>query len=191
MTDQPIQTVAICGSLRKASLNKGLLRAAIELAPASMKIEVAEIRDIPLYDEDIRSVGFPPSVIALREAIAHADAVLIVSPEYNQSVPGVLKNAIDWASRPPDQPFAGKALGMLGASPGPLGTARGQYHLRHIAVAVDLHPINEPLVFVTNARSKFDADSNLTDEGTRKFVGLHLEALEKWARRLRGDKPAR
>ena len=185
MNDASIHVLALCGSLRKGSYNKSLLRAAVELAPASMRIEVAEIRAIPLYDEDIRAAGLPAPVVALREALARADAVLIATPEYNRSVPGVLKNAIDWASRPPDQPFAGKPLGILGASPGPLGTACSQFHLRQVAVAVDMHPLNQAQVFVGNAAKKFDGEGNLIDEDTRKYLAKHLEALAAWTRVLR------
>ena len=184
MTDT-IRVLGISGSLRKGSFNTALLRAAIALAPASMKIEAADIANIPLYNEDVRAQGFPESVTRLREQIAGADAVLLVSPEYNYSVPGVLKNAIDWASRPPDQPFGGKLLALMGASGGIGGTMRAQYHLRQIAVYLDMHPINKPEIFVRSAQSAFDAAGNLTDEATKKLVVQLLDAVTTWTRRFK------
>ncbi len=178
--------LGISGSLRKDSLNTRLLRAAQELAPDGVTIDILDISDIPLYNEDIRVSGYPPTVTAMREAIRAADALLIATPEYNYSVPGVLKNAIDWASRPPDQPFAGKPLGIMGASGGLSGTMRAQYHLRQIAVFVDLIPINKPEVMVRNGSDKFDAAGRLTDEDTRAYVKKLVEALEAWTHRLRG-----
>src|SRR5262247_562847 len=114
MGAERLHVLAIAGSLRRESYNRGLVRAAKELAPASLEIEIFEISSIPLYDGDAETVGFPPGVQQLREAIGRADAVLIATPEYNYSVPGVLKNAIDWVSRPPDQPFQGKPVAMVG-----------------------------------------------------------------------------
>src|SRR5579859_2585336 len=126
------KVLGIAGSLRKGSYNKLALRAAVELKPADMEIESFDIAPIPLYDEDLRERGFPPVVQDLREKIRSADALLIVTPEHNYSMPGVLKNAIDWASRPPQQPLNGKPAAIMGASTGRLGTARAQYHLRQI-----------------------------------------------------------
>jgi chromate reductase len=179
-----IVVLGISGSLRKASFNTTLLRAAIELAPPGMRIEMGDIRGIPGYDEDLRAQGFPEPVTRLRDAIARADALLVVTPEYNFSMPGVLKNAIDWASRPPDQPFAGKALGIMGASASIGGTMRAQYHLRQSAVFLDMHPINKPEVFVARAQNAFDETGKLVDESARKLVRQHLESLQAWARRL-------
>ncbi len=184
MTDE-LTILGIPGSLRKASFNRALLRAAIELAPPGMKLETADISQIPPYDQDVHDAGVPPSVVVLREAIKKADALLFVTPEYNYSVPGVLKNAIDWASRPPEQPFAGKPMGVIGASGGPGGTMRAQYHLRQIAVFLDMHPINKPELFVRGAGSLFDATGKLTDEPTRTLLVKYLEALAAWTRRLR------
>lgn len=178
-----LNVIAISGSLRKGSFNTAVLRAAIELAPAGMTITEHDIRDIPLYDEDLRASGLPASVQRLRDAIAAAHAVLFVTPEYNYSVPGILKNAIDWASRPPEQPFAGKACAIMGASGGMSGTMRAQYHLRQIAVFLDLHVLNKPEVFVRNAGSLVDASGKLTDEATRKMIGDQLVALAAWAKR--------
>ncbi|HEY3859953.1 MAG TPA: NADPH-dependent FMN reductase, partial [Gammaproteobacteria bacterium] len=133
-----MKVLAMVGSLRKGSYNKMALHAAIELKPADMEIEVADIGALPLYDDDVRVEGYPPAVMKLREQVKAADALLFVTPEYNYSVPGVLKNAIDWASRPPDQPLDGKPAAIMGASTGKLGTARAQYHLRQICVFVNV-----------------------------------------------------
>jgi chromate reductase len=180
-----VRVLGISGSLRKASLNTALLRAAMAQAPPSLQIEVARIDDIPLYDEDVRAQGFPASVEKLRGQIAACDALLIVTPEYNYSVPGVLKNAIDWASRPPSPPFAGKALAIMGASGSIGGTMRAQYHLRQIAVYLDMHPLNKPEIFVKSASAAFDAEGRLTDETTKKLIAQQLDALAIWARKLR------
>jgi chromate reductase len=182
-----IRVLGISGSLRKGSFNTAVLRAAVELAPAGMTIETAEIRDIPPYDEDLRGdpPTFPAAVQTLRERIAASDALLIVTPEYNYSVPGVLKNAIDWASRPPAHPFAGKPLAIMGASGGPSGTMRAQYHLRQIAVFLDMHPLNKPEVFVRSAQERIDEHGKLTDEPTRKVIADQLVALAAWTNRLR------
>ena len=139
---------------------------------------------IPVYNEDVRAAGIPAPVQALREEIAAADAVLIATPEYNYSVPGVLKNAIDWASRPPDQPFERKPVAIMGASPGRLGTARAQYHLRQCFVFLDSLVLNRPEVMVAGARNLFDDDGRLTDEPTREFIAKLLVALSDWTRRF-------
>jgi chromate reductase len=176
--------LGISGSLRRDSFNTHLLRAAQSLAPAGVTIDLLDISRLPLYNEDVRAAGYPPEVAAMRSAIAAADALLISTPEYNYSVPGVLKNAIDWGSRPPDMPFAGKPLGIMGASGGLGGTMRAQYHLRQIAVFVDLYPLNKPEVMVREAAKKFDAAGTLTDTDTRLRVAKLIEALAAWTRRL-------
>lgn len=181
----PIHVLAISGSLRKSSFNSALVRAAIELAPAGMTIEVADIRHVPNYDEDVRVQAYPAPVQKLREQIEKADALLIATPEYNFSIPGLLKNAIDWASRPPHG-FGGKPLAIMGASGGNLGTARAQYHLRQVAVFLDMHPVNKPEVFVGRAMEKIDEQGNLHDEATRKMIAQLLESLATWTRKLRG-----
>jgi chromate reductase, NAD(P)H dehydrogenase (quinone) len=186
MSDTPIRILGISGSLRKGSFNSALLRANVELAPPGMQIDVADISAFPLYNEDVRAAGLPPPVEKLRSQIAQADALLFVTPEYNYSVPGVLKNAIDWASRPPSQPFAGKPTGIQGASFGVSGSIRAQYHLRQMAVFLDMHVLNKPEVFVRSAGEKFDKEGKLVDEETRKVVRQHIEALAAWARRLKG-----
>ena len=188
MTTDSVRVLAVPGSLRKASFNKALLRAAIEIAETEklpIAFTVAEIGDIPLYNDDVRvEHGFPAPAARFRAEIAACDALLFVSPEYNYSVPGVLKNAIDWASRAPDQPFADKPFAVMGASGAMSGTMRMQYHLRQIAVFLNMHPLNHE-VFVRNAKSVFNEDlSRLTDEPTRQVVLKHLQALVTWTRRL-------
>lgn len=176
---------AVCGSLRKGSFNRMALRAAREVAPQGMTIAECAIGQIPLYDEDVRQLGFPGPVQELRERIRAADAILFVTPEYNYSMPGVLKNAIDWASRPPDQPFNGKPAAIMGASPAVLGSARAQYHLRQTCVYLNMFPVNKPEVFIAGADRKFDENGNLTDAATRKLIARLLQELANWTARLR------
>jgi chromate reductase len=176
-----IKILGISGSLRKGSYNTAALHAAIELAPEGVTFTQADIGDIPLYNDDVREQGFPASVALLRQQIHEADAILFVSPEYNYSVPGVLKNAIDWASRAPDQPFAGKPAAVMGVSPGTVGTARMQYHLRQIAVFLDLKMVNRPEVMIGGAAQRFDAEGRLTDEPTRKYVQALVVSLRDLA----------
>lgn len=184
---QSIKVLGISGSLRRGSFNTAALRAARELAPAGMAVELHEgLRDIPPYDDDLRQgQGYPPPVEDLRARIKAADALLIATPEYNYSVPGVLKNAIDWASRPPEQPFDGKPVAIMGASPGVLGTARAQYHLRQMFVYLNGHLLNRPEVMIGQANTRFDAEGRLTDEKTREFIHALLAALKEWTERLR------
>src|SRR5881227_4075356 len=177
-----IKVLAICGSLRKASYNMAALRVAIAQKPSNMNVTLADISQIPLYNEDVRQVGFPPTVETLRRQIKEADALLFACPEYNYSMTGVLKNAIDWASRPPDQPFAGKPCAIIGAAAGMAGSARAQYDLRRSCVFLDMHPLNKPEVLIGQAQTKFDADGNLTDDAARGFIRDMLVALEKWTR---------
>jgi chromate reductase len=189
MTDgnKAMRVVGVSGSLRKGSFNTAALRAATELAPPGMTIEAAEIGDLPLYNEDVRQAGFPPAAERLREQFRGADAILFVTPEYNYSVSGVLKNAIDWASRPPDQPFDGKPVAIMGASPGMLGTGRAQYHLRQMLVFLNALPVNKPEVMIAQANKKFDETGRLTDEPTREFIGKLLASLAAWTERLRAS----
>ena len=181
-----MKIVGMVGSLRAKSLNGYLFEAARELAPAGVTLERAEIGDLPLYNEDLRDgEGFPASVVRLRAALASADALLFVSPEYNYSTSGVLKNAIDWASRPPHHPFAGKPASIMTASPGVFGGARAQYHLRQMVVYLNVLMLNGPEVMVGGAGGKFDEAGRLTDGPTRDVVRKHLEALVAWTNRLK------
>ena len=187
MSSDFVRILGISGSLRKGSFNSSLLRAAVAIAEAEgvpARFDVADIRDIPGYDEDVGAAGTPEPVQRLVAAIASADAVLFVTPEYNYSIPGVLKNAIDWASRGPAQPFADKPFAIMGASGGMSGTMRAQYHLRQIALFLNMHGLSKPEVFVRNATDAFAADGTLKDEVTRKLVHQQLVALVEWTRRL-------
>ncbi len=181
-----VNILAISGSLRSSSFNTAALRAAMELAPSGMSIELHDIGDLPLYNDDVRAQGFPPPAQRLRERIKAADGVLFATPEYNYSVPGVLKNAIDWASRPPEQPFDGKPIAIMGTSPGVLGTARAQYHLRQCFVFLNGHVLNRPEVMIGGATGRFDAAGKLTDQATRDFLAAMLVAFKAWTVRMRG-----
>ncbi len=183
--DAKLTVLGISGSLRRGSYNTAALRAAQELAPPGMTIETFDLAPIPLYNEDVRQQGFPPPVSELRARIKAADALLIVTPEYNHSIPGVLKNAIDWASRPPEQPFDGKPIALMGASGGTLGTVRAQSHLRQVFVYLNGLLVSQPEVLIGNASARFDADGRLTDEPTRQFVRKLLDSLTAWTLRLR------
>ena len=178
------------GSLRETSLNSALLRAAGKLLPVGVTLQVASLSEIPLFGKEAGPEGFPEAVGQLRRAIAEADALLFVTPEYNHSIPGVLKNAIDWASCPPDQPFAGKPAAILGASSGRLGTVLGQHHLRQMFVYLDVHPVNKPEVYVNAAGEKFDAELRLADQTSRDLVQQLMTALVDWTRLLGAGRAA-
>jgi chromate reductase len=180
-----VRILGISGSLRRGSFNTAALRAAQQLAPSGMTLETFDIAPIPLYNEDVRQQGFPPPVEELRRRIKQADGLLIVTPEYNYSIPGVLKNTIDWASRPPDQPFDGKPIAMMGASPSAFGTARAQYHLRQCFVFLNAHLLTRPEVMIMQASTKFDAEGRLIDQPTRDFVAALLTAFKAWTLRMR------
>ena len=165
----PIKLVAFCGSLRKASFNRMALHAFIERLPAGTTVETIEIGDWPLYDADLQAKGFPDKVQAAQKAMLAADGIVFATPEYNYSVSGVLKNAIDWLSRLTPQPFAAKPIAMFGAAGGPLGTARAQYHLRQMMVFLDGRPVNKPEVMIGAAQTKF-ADGKFTDEVGAKLL---------------------
>jgi chromate reductase len=180
-----IKVLSVCGSLRKGSFNMMALRVAQSLAPAGMKIDIADISAFTPYNEDVKAQGFPPPVQTFRDQIAAADALLFVTPEYNYSVSGVLKNAIDWASRPPNHPFDGKPVAIMGASGGVLGTARAQYHLRQMCVFLNMFPVNKPEVMIPQAQTRFDAQGNLTDETAKGLIKQLLESLQAWTLTLK------
>ncbi len=173
-----IKVLGISGSLRNGSFNTAALRAAQELAPEGMVIETVDIGNFPLYNEDVRAKGYPIHVEEFRQRLREADGVLIVTPEYNYSTSGVLKNAIDWASRPPSQPFDEKIIAIMGASPSMLGTGRAQYHLRQMFVYLNSHVLNRPEVMIAQADKKFDEKGVLTDETTKKFISSLLVELK-------------
>jgi len=178
---QAVNVFALSGSLRKGSYNSAALRACQGLAPADMKIEIGSIADVPLYNSDVQEQGFPEPVQRLARQIQAADVLLFASPEYNYSVPGTLKNAIDWLSRLPQAPLAGKPTGIIGASMGPVGTGRMQYHLRQIGVCLDLRILNKPEVLIGTAHERFDAEGTLVHEPTREHLRKFLHALRDWA----------
>lgn len=173
--------LGISGSLRKASFNTAALRAAQEVAPEGTVIEIVTLHGIPLYDDDAHAVCTPTAAVALARRVAAADAVLVATPEYNYSVPGVLKNAIDWMSRADPQPFLHKPVAIMGASPGAIGTARAQYELRKVFVYLDAYVLNRPEVMIGGASERFDHAGRLTDEATRTFIARQLVALKAWA----------
>jgi chromate reductase, NAD(P)H dehydrogenase (quinone) len=184
----PIRVLGIPGSLRKGSFNRGLLRAASEMLPEGMNLDVYELGALPLYNGDVEAAGLPEPVQDFQRRIEAADALLFSTPEYNYSMAGVLKNAIDWGSRPSPvrqtQPFDGKPVAMMGAAAGVMGSGRAQYHLRQTCVFLNMFPLNKPEVFVAAAQTKFDASGRLTDEAARTRIRQLLEALAAWTRRL-------
>lgn len=180
--NQPLTILGIAGSLRKKSYNRAALRAAQQLAPENVELEIFELDGIPMFNED-EEQNPPAKVKQLKARIRAADAILLVTPEYNYSIPGVLKNAIDWASRPyGDNAWQGKPVAVMGASVGVQGSSRAQYHLRQVFVFLDMLPLNKPEVMIGNASQRFDEAGNLVDEDTRKHIRGLLEALVSWTR---------
>jgi chromate reductase len=178
----PLHVVGISGSIRTGSYNTGLLRAAAEMLPSGMRLELLSLAELPLYNQDLEEQGDPPSVAVLRERIAAADALLIACPEYNYSITGVLKNAIDWASRPAGKaPLTGKPAAIIGAG-GRFGTVRAQLHLRQICTHLTMPVLLSPEFMVARAWECFDQHGNLTDLPTRERLHEVLVALERWAR---------
>ena len=179
--------IGISGALRRASYNAALLRAAVELAPSGLTIEVASIREIPLYDGDLEAEhGIPEPVRALKDRIAAADALLLVTPEYNNSIPGVFKNAIDWLSRPPadiQRVFSGKPVALMGATIGRGGTALAHTAWLPVLRTLGTHTWFGPRAYVSNAAKVFDADGRLVDEGVRASVAKYLEAFSRFIAR--------
>jgi chromate reductase len=179
-----ITVLGFAGSLRKKSYNKSLLKAAVELAPKNMKLETFDLEGIPPFNQDLEKKP-PTAVRELKTKIRGVDAVLIATPEYNYSVPGVLKNAIDWASRPyNDNAFEDKPVALMSASVGMLGGARAQYHLRQTFVFLNAHPLNRPEVMLPHAQDRIDENGEIKDETTRKLIRELLEALALWTQRL-------
>jgi chromate reductase len=180
----PIRILGIAGSLRRESYNRAALRAATKLVPEDAILETFEIDGIPPFNQD-EEQNPPSKVIELKRRIREADAILFVTPEYNYSVPGVLKNAIDWASRPyGDSAWNGKPAAIMGASPSAIGTARAQYHLRQILVYLNMFPINQPEVMIGHAEERFDQAGNLIDAMTKEFILGLLQNLVEWTRRI-------
>lgn len=181
-----VSVLAFSGSLREGSYNRALLRAAVELAPGGMTIEIFDISAVPLYNADVETAGVPEPVAAFKRAIGAADGLLIATPEYNHGVPGITKNAIDWASRPPrESPLDRKPVGIVGTSPGMTGTARGQSQLRQAFGFTNSYCMPQPEVLVARAREKFDLEGRLTDQPTREHLAKYLTALADWIRIFR------
>ena len=181
----PLSILGITGSLRKASFNTALLRAATELSPPDVNIEIADLAGIPPFNQD-DELSPPAAVSDLKRRIRAADGVLFSTPEYNYSIPGVLKNAIDWISRPyGDNAWDGKPVAVMGASPGPLGTARCQYHLRQSFLNLNVIAVTRPEVMLGNANQRFDENLKLVDEKSREMVGRLIEALAALIRKQR------
>ena len=181
---KPVRILGIAGSLRRDSYNRATLRAAVELAPEGASIEVFELDGIPGFNQD-QEQNPPAKIVELKQRIREADAILFVTPEYNYSVPGVLKNAIDWASRPyGDSAWNGKPAAIMGASIGAIATARAQYHLRQMMVFLNMFPVNQPEVMIGNASERFDTQGNLTDDTTKDLMRQLLQNLVDWTRRI-------
>jgi chromate reductase len=179
----PIHVLGISGSLRRTSWNSGLLRAAADLLPPGMTIETFDLTPLPMFSQDLEA-ELPEAVRHFRERIASADALLFATPEYNYSISGVLKNAIDWASRPSrNSPLSDKPAAIAGAG-GRFGTARAQLHLRQILYHVNMHVLNRPELMIPTGWEKFDAEGNLIHEQTREDLRGLLVALADWTRRL-------
>ncbi|MDH5481839.1 MAG: NAD(P)H-dependent oxidoreductase [Candidatus Bathyarchaeota archaeon] len=184
MDEKQITIIGFAGSLRKDSYNKALLRAAAKLLPKNTKLEIFDLEGIPPFNQDLEET-MPEKVKKFKTKIRAADAILIATPEYNYSMPGVLKNAMDWASRPyGNNSFEGKPVAIMGASPGILGSARAQYHLRQVLVALNMHALNRHEVIVSAADDRIDENGNVSDEVTKKKIRELLRNLVDWTRKL-------
>jgi chromate reductase, NAD(P)H dehydrogenase (quinone) len=186
MPEDRVTVLGIAGSLRRRSYNRGLIETAREVAPQGMIIQTADLAPIPLYNADVQAEGDPPSVVTLKAQISAAGALLIATPEYNHLLSGVLKNAIDWASRPPGEAvFRRKPVAIMGASGGPTGTARAQLALRQVLTSVECYVLPSPQVLIGSAGDRFDAEGHLTDERAREQIRALLRALAEWVDLLR------
>ena len=184
MPAKRIRILGFAGSLRKDSYNRMALKVATGLVPDDAEMEIFDLEGIPSFNQDLEEDP-PEKIKEFKRKIREADAILIASPEYNYSVPGVLKNAIDWASRPyGDNAFEGKPAAIMGASTGMTGTARAQYHLRQCFVFLNMYPLNRPEVMISFAPDKFDAKGNLKDEETREMIRDLVRALVEWTKKL-------
>jgi chromate reductase len=188
-TKQTIKALGFAGSLRKKSFNKELLATAGRLLPDGMTLETFDLAGVPLYNEDVYQQGFPPAVDELRKKIAAADCVVIAMPEYNFSMAGVIKNAIDWISRPPEQPFKDKPVAIMGASVGVWGTIRGQYHLRQVLGCLEAHVLHRPEILVAQINTKVDAEGRIVDQTALDLIKTQMAALKAWTLRLKSVAP--
>lgn len=177
MSEAKVKILGIAGSLRKTSYHRGLLRAAQEVAPKNCEIESFDLDSIPLYNQDLET-PLPLAVATLKEKVRGAHALLIATPEYNYSIPGVLKNALDWGSRPyGDNAWHGKPVAIMGASPALQGTSRAQYHLRQVFVTLNMYPLNKPELMIGLSQDKFDASGSLIDPKAREKLSELIEVL--------------
>jgi chromate reductase len=184
-TPSRIKLLGISGSLRAQSYNSGALSVVGSVLPENMEFDVASLSDLPFYNADVEQRGFPAAVEDFRRSVGAADALIFAVPEYNFSVPGVLKNALEWLSRPPNPPTNDKPCAVFGASVSPLGTARGQFHFRHICVSLNMIAVNAPHVDITNAKTKFDAQGRLTDQASIDLIRQLVGELRNLTIRLR------
>jgi chromate reductase len=180
-----IKLLGVSGSLRKQSYNSGALSALASLVPEGMTFVTADLTALPFYNADVEQSGLPDTVKRFRAEVAAADALIFAVPEYNFSLPGVLKNALEWLSRQPEPPANGKPCAVFGASVSPLGTARGQFHFRHVCVSLNMIVVNVPHVDITNAKTKFDANSQLTDQSAMNSLRELLGELKNLTVQLR------
>lgn len=179
-----LKIIGICGSLRKKSINRALLETIKEYIPENVQYEIIEIGDLPFFNQDIET-NPPSEVVQLRDAIKNADTIIFATPEYNYSISAVLKNAIEWGSRPYGSAVLnGKPIAIMGASTGMIGTARSQNHLRQICVQVNMYPLNKPEVLVTFANEKVDQDGKIGDQHTKDKIKELVEALVNWTLKL-------
>src|SRR5262249_27596226 len=181
----PIKLLGISGSLRAQSYNSGALSVVGSVLPKGMEFDVASLAELLFYNADVEQRGFPVAVESFRTRVAAADALIFAVPEYNFSVPGVLKNALEWLSRPPNSPASGKPCAIFGASVSPLGTARGQFHFRHICVSLNMIPVNAQHVYITNAKTKFDAQGKLIHQESVDLIRQLVGELRRLTMRLR------
>lgn len=186
-----IRIAAFAGSLRRDSYNRALLRAAQQVAPENMIIEPIEIAGLPFYNADLEAEGDPLQVVTFKTSLRDADGVLMATPEYNNGIPAVLTNAIDWGSRLPGRsPLAGKPVALIGASPSQVGTARAQLHLRQLLDHVHARTLPPPELLIAKAHEKFDRELQLTDDGTRRVLGVLLERFANWIAREQAAREA-
>jgi len=185
--DAKLRITSMSGSLRVQSRNTALLNAAIAVAPTTLEIEVCSIADVPLYSQDIQNAGIPDAVLTLADKIKTADGLLIATPEYNFSIPGVLKNTIDWLTRVPEPPFSQKPTALMGTSVGRLGTINAQTHLRHSLGALNASIMNQPMAIIGNSGELFDDGEHgavLHDDATKEYLTGFMQAVAVWVRRF-------
>ena len=184
----PITILGIPGSLRKGSFNRMALTAAQKLVPPGTVLEITELSDIPPFNQDDEA-NVPEAVTKFKQRIRAADAILFSTAEYNYGIPGVLKNAIDWGTRPQgDNSWSDKPVALMGATPGPFGTSRAQLLMRPLLTFLNMHTVNQPEVLISKAHEKFDTTGNLTDDTTKKLIAKLLENLVSWTERLKTGK---